>query len=148
MFAPSLNSLSAMMREFNKIKTYTVGILLATGKYSYVIDQNSPLNGAHIVSVRARRYSSTARALTGDTLANDANFDAAFLTLKKDTTTIVLQVPLKHIEQASLQTPDKGYPVYAANLNFNSCTIEIATGTTIDNAKMIELTFEYFEPKK
>lgn len=134
--------------EYNKVKQYTISVVLDSTKRSYPIDQNSPLNGAFINSIRTRRKTATARALAGELLANDANFDAAFLVLKKNTQTKVLELPFWHIEQASLQSPCEGYPIYAHDLNWNSCSIDIAPGVTLDAGAVIEITVEYWEQKK
>lgn len=120
---------------------------MVTGQRKYTLDNNSPLSNAHVVSVRTRRYSASARTKQGLTLANDATFDAAGLVLKKDTQTIVFDCPLAHIEKATLSSPESGYPVFAQGLNFSACEIEVAPGVTVDAGKAIELTFEYFEKK-
>jgi hypothetical protein len=137
-----------MQKEFNKTQFYTVAVEIKANGRLTVIDQNSPLSGASIVSVRTRRTKTGAKTLQGKSLVNDANFDAAFLILKKDTTTEVIKVPLWHVEQASLQNPSEGFPIYANNLNFSACLIEIVETVTLDTGNCVELTFEFWEKKK
>ena len=137
-----------MQKEFNKTQSYTVAVEIKANGRLTVIDQNSPLSGAHIVSVRTRRAKTGAKTLQGKSLVNDANFDGAFLVLKKDTSTEVVKVPLWHVEQASLQSPAVGFPLYANNLNFSACLIEIVESVTLDTGNCVELTFEFWENKK
>lgn len=137
-----------MQKEFNKAQFYTVAVELKANGRLAIIDNNSPLSGAYIISVRTRRTKTGAKTLQGKDLANDANFDAAFLVLKKDTTTEVIKVPLWHVEQASLQSPAQGFPIYANDLNFSACQVEVVEGVTLDTGKCIELTFEFYEKKK
>jgi hypothetical protein len=136
------------MTQFNKIKYYTVAAKIVANNRIVKIDDNSPLNGAHIVSVWSRRASSTNRSLLGQQLANDANVDGAFLVLKKDTQTKVVEIPLSLVVATSVAEPQAGFPINGEGFNFSSCTIEVQDGITLDTDKVFELTFAYFEPKK
>ena len=127
---------------------YTVAAEVKANNRLTTIDNNSPMSGAYIVSVRTRRTKSGAKTLQGKNLVSDANFDAAFLVLKKDTTTDVVRIPLWHIEQATLQNAALGFPIYAHDLNFTACVVEVVEGVALDTGNCFELTFEYFDKKK
>lgn len=134
--------------EYNKLKYYTISVPVATGQRIYPIDQNSPLNGAFIQSVWTRRGGSGIKTLQGVDIVNDANFDSTFLVLKKDTQTKVVEIPLKHIESASTNEPQTGFPIFAYDLNWSTCTFEIGEGVTVDDGNAFEITVAYFEKKK
>lgn len=133
--------------EYNKFKYYTTTVKVESNRLM-VIDTNSVLTGTHIEAVWTRRATAGAKSLQGESLVNDANFESAFLILKKDTQTEVFKVPLWHIEKASLVEPHKGFPIEGKDLNFSSCQIEVAENVTLDTGKVFELTFKFFELKK
>lgn len=151
-FLNRLNEQNTMQKEFNKCKYYTVSPSLpATNPVRAInLDQNSPLNTAHVVSIRTRRSGTNVRTLQGKEIVSDAAFDAAFLVLKMDTQTEVMRVPLAHIEKATLTDPAQGFPVYAKGLNWNTCQVEVVEGVslTAEAGKAFEFTLEYFELKK
>ncbi len=140
-----------MHKEFNKCKFYTIApVITASTVRSFNLDQNSPLNNSSVVSVRTRRAGTNVRTLGGKQIVSDVVFDAARLVLKADTQTIVADIPLVHIERASIQSPETGFLLYFEGLNWNNCQIEVAEGVSLsgETDKAVELTIEYFEPKK
>ena len=136
-----------MERAFNKNQLYTIAVEQKANSRNSTLETNSPLDGTNLVSVRTRRTKAGAKTLQGKNLIADTNFDAA-LVLKASGTTEVVKVPLWHIEQASLQTPHIGFPLYVAGLNVSTSYIEVGEGVTLDVGNFFELTFEFFDTKK
>lgn len=136
-----------MERTFNKCQQYTVALEVRTNARQTVIDVNSPLNGTNIVAVRTRRTKAGAKTLQGKSLVSDTNFDAAFLIVKGGSNEVV-KIPLWHIEQASLQQPVSGFPLFLAGLDVSNSYVEVVEGVTLDAGNCFELTFEFYDTKK
>lgn len=137
-----------MDMEINKNKVYTFSTEIAGANAAQCfLDKNSPLTNVTLCTLRTRRASATMRSLQGKQIANNANFDAAFLVLKiKQTETV--KIPLWHIEQASLQSPATGYPIFLSDVDFAQSFVEVQQGVTLDTGNVFELTATYYEPKK
>lgn len=127
----------------NKIRHYTFTARVE-GQEKIVLDQNSPLNLGVVCGIRTRRNKATRRSLQGAQIVNDANFDAAVLILRYRGSDQVVQVPLEHIEQASLQAPETGFQIHIGNIDWSQCHVEIMPGVALDTNRVFEFTVSYY----
>ena len=108
-----------------------------------LLTSNSVLETSTLVSIRTRRNTASRRSIQGETIANDANFDAAFITLKQKGNEVVEKLPLSHIEAATTANPSEGFQVNYGNIDWNTSMLEIAAGVALDVGKVIEFTIGF-----
>jgi hypothetical protein len=131
------------MKQVIQYTTFSVLIESATKRVMKLLTANSVLEKSTLVSIRTRRYTATKRSIQGETLANDACFDAAFLTFKAGQVEVVEKIPLAHIEAASTAHPAEGFQLNYENVDWNTSQVEVATGVTLDTGKVFEFTIGF-----
>jgi hypothetical protein len=133
-----------MAPELNKIRYYTFTVVVESSRVMKLIASNSVLNGAVIVSFRTRRASASRRSLLNEAIVNDNNFNAAFLVLKKGQENVYEYLPLEHIEKATNEMPHLGFPVNLSNVNWDTSSLEVAEGVTLDTGNVFEFTVGFY----
>jgi hypothetical protein len=132
------------MRPLNKIRYYTFTVKVEASRIMKLIAVNSILDNAVIVSLRTRRASATRRSLLGDQIVNNANFDAAFLNLKKGQEDVFEKVPLEVIEKATDQQTSEGFPVDLEKIDWNTSYLEVAEGVALNTGNVFEITVAFY----
>lgn len=133
-----------MQQNANAVRLLTFTVTLAANQRTYkLLTQNTAIANAKILSIRTRRAGTNRRSLLGKEIANDANFESAFLTLKKGSEEVWETVPVEHIEKASNVSPETGFAVNWDNIDWNTTQLIIAEGVTVDTGKVFEFTVEY-----
>lgn len=134
--------------EINKFRSTTIAVAIGSDRIMKLFLAETIAKDAVIHSIRTRRFGANRKTLQGKTLPNDANFDAAFLTLKKQQEDVIEQLPFGHIEAATTTSPEYGYPIQLSAIDWNTSYVEIAEGVALDTGKYFELTILYSLPKK
>lgn len=114
------------------------------GKREYkLLTQNTALEKAKIVAIRTRRAGANRKSLQGKAIVNDANFESAFITLKKGSDEVWQELPVEHIETATKVSPETGFRVDWQGIDWNTTKLILAEGTVVDLGKVFEFTVEY-----
>lgn len=130
------------------LRHHTFTVPVAAARQIKLMAANTVLDGSVIVAIRTRRYSATRKSLLGTTIVNDANFNAAMLTLKRGTEEFMDALPFEHIEQGSLAASGAGgFPVKYLDIDWNTSYIEVMEGVTLNAGAVFELTLSYFKPQ-
>lgn len=135
------------MAEIGKTMQYTFTVEVTANSRQFVLDKRSPVTDGVVTAIRTRRSGTNVRTLQGAQIPNDANFDAAFVVLKYGTTE-VFQVPLAHIERATLQEATTGFPVNLESIDWSSSYVYVADSVTLDAGKFFEFTIEFYKKRK
>lgn len=137
-----------MQQPVNTIRRTTIAIGQTADRISKLILGETIPKGAVIVALHTRRAGANRRTLGGKTIVNDANFDAAAITLKKGSENVLEHLHLEHIERASNVTPEQGFPVQLHDIDWNTSFIEVEEGVALNSGNYFELTISYYLPKK
>ena len=130
------------------LRHHTFTVIVASARQMKLMAANTVLDGSMIVAIRTRRYSATRKSLLGKAIVNDANFNAAMLTLKKGTEEFTDALPFEHIEQGSLAASGAaGFQVRYLDIDWNTSYIEVMEGVTLDAGAVFEITLAYFKPQ-
>ena len=133
-----------MQKLANKVRNLTFYVLLEANKREYkLLSQNTALASAQIHTIRTRRAGANRKSPNGLSLANDANFDAAFLTLKKGSEDVWENFPIEHIERATNVSPETGFEVAWTDVDWNTTKLVIAENVAINAGAAFEFTIEY-----
>jgi hypothetical protein len=135
-----------MQKQANKVRFLTFYVILEANKRDYkLLTQNTALENAQILSIRTRRAGANRRSPNGVALANDVNFDAAFVTLKRGSEEVFESMPVEHIERATLITPEKGFEINWTGIDWNTTKLIIAQDVAINTGAAFEFTVEYIQ---
>lgn len=126
-------------------RVVTVAIVIGSDRNIALKDVNGLFKTAEIHSVRTRRAGANRKSIGGKNIANDVNFEGAFLNLRRSGTNIIELLPLEHIERASLNDPAIGYPLGFTAIDWETSKIEVAEGVALNTGSVFELTFTYTE---
>lgn len=123
--------------------TFVVNVNDVNKRNYKLLATNTVLADAEIVAIRTRRAGANRKSLGGLAIVNDANFEAAFLSLKVGTNEVYEKIPVEHIERATIQSPETGFPVNISNIDWNTSFVEVAETVAIDTNKVFEFTVTY-----
>ena len=126
-----------------KIKIVTITVDVAADRTIKLLLAETVAKGATVHSLRTRRAGANRKTLLGKSIVNDANFEAASITLKQRQTDVVASLFFEHIEKASNVDPVNGFPVNLKDIDWNTSYIEIAEGVALNAGNVFELTISY-----
>lgn len=133
------------MKNTPEKRVLTVSVLIGSTRIMPLKDVDGLFKNAEILNVRTRRYGANRKSLQGKAIANDVNFEAATLRLRRKQTNVVQDLWLEHIEAATTTAPEVGYPLNVREIDWNNSAVEIAETVALDAGAVIELTFTYIE---
>lgn len=134
--------------EANKFRVTTVAFVVGSDRtIKFILDKTIPPE-ATLHAIRTRRAGANRKTLQGKSIVADTNFEAAFITLKKGTETVIDMLPLEEIEKATNVMPQLGYPIELSGIDWNVSYVEVAEGVALSAGNCFELTFTYSIPKR
>ena len=133
--------------EINKTRQYTFTVPVSSARSIRLLTSSTILDNAVVTAIRTRRYSANRKTLGGKNIVNDVNFDAAMLVVKRGSEDVWDMFPVEHIEKASNNSPETGFPVNLEGIDWNVTKLEIAEGVALDNGAVFEFSVEFYLKK-